>query len=222
MGAPKWPPNPQTFGAPRHSRVAPLNPQTFGAPRHSRVAPLNPQRSERPGEAGALLYRAWGPRNGPQTPNVRSAPAKPCRSSTQSPNARRPGGPVTRLVFRRDYNAGAVAAPVSAADFYERRRVPVLDSFLAYVEVGVGAPIVFLHGNPTSSYLWRNIIPPLQGVGRCLAPDLIGMGRSGKAPGGQYRFADHARYLDAWFEALALRDVTLVVHDWGSALGFDW
>ena len=129
---------------------------------------------------------------------------------------------MTRLVFRRDYNAGAVAAPVSAADFYERRRVPVLDSFLAYVEVGVGAPIVFLHGNPTSSYLWRNIIPPLQGVGRCLAPDLIGMGRSGKAPGGRYRFADHARYLDAWFEALALRDVTLVVHDWGSALGFDW
>ena len=129
---------------------------------------------------------------------------------------------MTRLVFRSDYNAGAVAAPVSAADFYERRRVPVLDSFLAYVEVGVGAPIVFLHGNPTSSYLWRNITPPLQGVGRCLAPDLIGMGRSGKAPGGRYRFADHARYLDAWFDALALRDVTLVVHDWGSALGFDW
>src|SRR5207248_1773521 len=84
---------------------------------------------------------SWGPRTGPQTPNVRSAPAKPCRSSTQPPNARRPGGPVRRLVFRRDYNAGAVAAPVSAADFYERRRVPVLDSFLAYVEVGVGAPI---------------------------------------------------------------------------------
>jgi haloalkane dehalogenase len=129
---------------------------------------------------------------------------------------------VTLLDFRRDYNAGAVAAPVSAADFYERRREPVLDSFLAYVEVGVGAPIVFVHGNPTSSYLWRNIIPPLQGVGRCLAPDLVGMGRSGKAAGGRYRLADHARYLDAWFEALALRDVTLVVHDWGSALGFDW
>ena len=112
--------------------------------------------------------------------------------------------------------------PVSAADFYERRRVPVLDSFMAYVEVGVGAPIVFLHGNPTSSYLWRNVIPLLQGSGRCLAPDLIGMGRSGKASGGAYRFADHARYLDAWFEALALRDVTLVMHDWGSALGFHW
>ena len=115
-----------------------------------------------------------------------------------------------------------MADPVSAADFYERRRVPVLDSFMAYVEVGVGAPIVFLHGNPTSSYLWRNVIPLLQGSGRCLAPDLIGMGRSGKASGGVYRFADHARYLDAWFEALALRDVTLVMHDWGSALGFHW
>ena len=115
-----------------------------------------------------------------------------------------------------------MADPISAADFYERRRVPVLDSFMAYVEVGVGAPIVLLHGNPTSAYLWRNVIPHLSGVGRCLAPDLIGMGRSGKAPGGSYRFTDHARYLDAWFEALALRDVTLVMHAWGSALGFHW
>ena len=115
-----------------------------------------------------------------------------------------------------------MADPVSAADFYERRRVPVLDSFMAYVEVGVGAPIVLLHGNPTSSYLWRNVIPHLSGSGRCLAPDLIGMGRSGKAQNGSYRFVDHARYLDAWFEVLALRDVTLVMHDWGSALGFHW
>jgi haloalkane dehalogenase len=125
-------------------------------------------------------------------------------------------------VCRPDYNDGGVADPVSAADFYERRRVPVLDSFMAYVEVGIGAPIVFLHGNPTSSYLWRNVIPHLSSSGRCLAPDLIGMGRSGKVPGGSYRFVDHARYLDAWFEALAVRDVTLVVHDWGSALGFHW
>jgi haloalkane dehalogenase len=113
-------------------------------------------------------------------------------------------------------------AGVSAADWYERRRLQVLDSHIAYVEVGVGDPIVFLHGNPTSSYLWRNVIPQLDGRGRCLAPDLIGMGRSGRAPAGQYRLADHARYLDAWFEALDLRRVTLVVHDWGSALGFHW
>ena len=110
---------------------------------------------------------------------------------------------------------------ISAADWYERRRLRVLDSHIAYVEVGVGDPIVFLHGNPTSSYLWRNVIARLDGAGRCLAPDLIGMGRSGKAPG-SYRLADHVRYLDAWFDALDLRRVTLVVHDWGSALGFHW
>lgn len=103
-----------------------------------------------------------------------------------------------------------------------RRRVKVLDSKMAYVDTGRGDPILFLHGNPTSSYLWRDVIPHVEGLGRCLAPDLIGMGDSGKAPGGSYRLVDHARYLDAWFEALALRRVTLVVHDWGSALGFHW
>jgi haloalkane dehalogenase len=112
---------------------------------------------------------------------------------------------------------------VSAADPHERRRVKALDSEMAYVDVGRGEPIVFLHGNPTSSYLWRNVIPHVTGLGRCLAPDLIGMGASGPAAGGAYRFVDHARYLDAWFDALGLdRQVTLVVHDWGSALGFHW
>jgi haloalkane dehalogenase len=99
--------------------------------------------------------------------------------------------------------------------------VRVLDSTIAYGESGSGDPIVFLHGNPTSSYLWRNVVPRLESEGRCLAPDLIGMGRSGK-PAIDYGFADHARYLDAWFDALDLRRVTLVIHDWGSALGFDW
>jgi haloalkane dehalogenase len=113
-------------------------------------------------------------------------------------------------------------AGISSADWYERRRLAVLDSHMTYVQVGVGDPIVFLHGNPTSSYLWRNVIPHLAGRGRCLAPDLIGMGRSGKAPSGSYRLTDHVRYLDAWFEALDLSRVTLVVHDWGSALGFHW
>ena len=111
----------------------------------------------------------------------------------------------------------------SAADPYPRRRVQVLDTDMAYVDTGPGDPVVFLHGNPTSSYLWRNVIPHVEGGARCLAPDLIGMGDSGKAPAGSYRFADHARYLDAWFEALDLtRNVILVVHDWGSALGFHW
>ncbi len=112
---------------------------------------------------------------------------------------------------------------ISAADPYVRRRVCVLDTEMVYVDVGAGDPVVFLHGNPTSSYLWRNVIPHAQGVGRCLAPDLIGMGASGKTPGGSYRFVDHARYLDVWFEALGLaQNVTLVGHDWGSALAFHW
>jgi haloalkane dehalogenase len=103
------------------------------------------------------------------------------------------------------------------------QRIAVLDSEMAYVDQGQGAPMVFLHGNPTSSYLWRNVIPAVTPVGRCLAPDLVGMGRSGPAPGGAYRLVDHARYLDGWFEAMGLdREVTLVVHDWGSALGFWW
>jgi haloalkane dehalogenase len=112
---------------------------------------------------------------------------------------------------------------MSAADPHPRRRAPVLDTEMAYVDTGRGEPVVFLHGNPTSSYLWRNVIPHVAGEARCLAPDLVGMGDSGKAPGGSYRFADHARYLDAWFDRLGLdRSVTLVMHDWGSALGFHW
>ena len=113
--------------------------------------------------------------------------------------------------------------PPAAADPHPRRRVRVLDTELAFVDTGAGDPVVFLHGNPTSSYLWRNVIPHVVPVARCLAPDLVGMGESGKAPAGAYPFVDHARYLDAWFDALGLaRNVTLVVHDWGSALGFHW
>jgi haloalkane dehalogenase len=113
--------------------------------------------------------------------------------------------------------------PISPADPYPRQRITAAGTQIAYIDIGSGEPIVFLHGNPTSSYLWRNVIPHLTALARCLAPDLVGMGQSGKAPDGAYRFVDHARYLDAWFAALGLtHDVTLVVHDWGSALGFDW
>ncbi|WP_433253973.1 haloalkane dehalogenase [Streptosporangium sp. CA-135522] len=112
---------------------------------------------------------------------------------------------------------------ISAADTHTRERTRVLDTEMSHVEVGSGDPIVFLHGNPTSSYLWRNIIPSVSDLGRCLAPDLVGMGRSGSAPDGGYRFDDQVRYLDAWFDALGLTEnVTLVLHDWGSALGFHW
>lgn len=112
---------------------------------------------------------------------------------------------------------------ILATDPYERRRVAVIDSEMAYVDTGADDPMVFLHGNPTSSYLWRNVIPHVEGLARCLAPDLLGMGESGKSPSGSYRFVDHARYLDAWFDALGLTtNVTLVGHDWGSALAFYW
>ena len=112
---------------------------------------------------------------------------------------------------------------IPAADPHPRKRARVLDTEMAYVDTGTGKPVVFLHGNPTSSYLWRNVIPHVASTHRCLAPDLVGMGDSGKAPAGSYRFADHARYLDGWLDAMGLaRDVTFVLHDWGSVLGFHW
>jgi haloalkane dehalogenase len=112
---------------------------------------------------------------------------------------------------------------ISPSDTYPRRRVDAAGTEMHYVDTGSGEPVVLLHGNPTSSYLWRNIIPYLEDRHRCLAPDLAGMGASGPAPGGGLRFTDHVRYLDAWFDAvLPGASVTLVLHDWGSALGFHW
>ncbi len=108
----------------------------------------------------------------------------------------------------------------------DKKRIDVLGRKMAYAEMGKGAPIVFLHGNPTSSYLWRNIMPHLAKQGRCLAPDLIGMGDSEKLPHsgpGVYNFVEHRHYLDGLLGALGVeKDVTFVLHDWGSALGFDW
>jgi haloalkane dehalogenase len=108
----------------------------------------------------------------------------------------------------------------------DKKRADVLGTTMAYVEVGEGAPIVLLHGNPTSSYLWRDVLPHLEPLGRCIAPDLVGMGDSDPLPDSRhlrYSFAEHRRHLDALLDQLgATRDVTLVVHDWGSGLGFDW
>ncbi|MCP4306543.1 MAG: haloalkane dehalogenase [bacterium] len=108
----------------------------------------------------------------------------------------------------------------------KKQLATVLGKKMAYVEVGSGDPILFLHGNPTSSYLWRNIIPHLTEVGRCIAPDLIGMGDSEPVDNSgpdSYRFVEHRRYLDALIDQLDLGDrVTFVIHDWGSGLGFDW
>jgi haloalkane dehalogenase len=115
---------------------------------------------------------------------------------------------------------------ISAAFPYQKQRRQVLGREMAYVEVGQGDPIVLLHGNPTSSYLWRNILAYVQPLGRCIAPDLIGMGDSDKLPTSgpdSYRFVEHRRFLDGLLEALDVRaKVTFIIHDWGSALGFDW
>jgi haloalkane dehalogenase len=103
-------------------------------------------------------------------------------------------------------------------------RLALLGTEIAYCDSGDhdAPPVVFLHGNPTSSYLWRNVIPEVEPVARCLAPDLVGMGESGRSVSAEYTFAEHLRHLDAWFDALGVRDAVLVGHDWGGALAFDW
>jgi haloalkane dehalogenase len=115
---------------------------------------------------------------------------------------------------------------ISAERKYTKKKTEVLGKQMAYIDEGAGDPIVFLHGNPTSSYLWRNVMPHLEGQGRLIAPDLIGMGDSDKLDDSgpdSYRFVEHAKYLDALFEKLGLdSNVTLVIHDWGSGLGFHW
>lgn len=114
----------------------------------------------------------------------------------------------------------------SATQPYSKQSTQVLGSTMRYIDVGHGDPIVFLHGNPTSSYLWRNVIPHVEKLGRCIAPDLIGMGNSDKLPNSDassYGFLEHSQYLDALLEQLELGDnIMLVLHDWGSGLGFHW
>jgi haloalkane dehalogenase len=104
---------------------------------------------------------------------------------------------------------------------FKSNYVEVNGSKMHYVDEGSGDPILFLHGNPTSSYLWRNIIPYLTAHGRCIAPDLIGMGKSDK-PRLAYRFSDHYKYVKGFIEKLELEKITLVIHDWGSGLGFHY
>jgi haloalkane dehalogenase len=124
------------------------------------------------------------------------------------------------------FQKGTENIMISAAFPYQKNRKPVLGLEMAYVDEGQGDPIVFLHGNPTFSYVWRNILPYVQGFGRIIAPDLIGMGDSQKLPDsgpGSYTFVEQRRYLDALLEALDVRErVTFVGHDWGATLAFDW
>jgi haloalkane dehalogenase len=113
------------------------------------------------------------------------------------------------------------AQEISASFPFESRYVEVLGSRMHYVDEGTGDPVLFLHGQPTSSYLWRNIIPHVAPVARCVAPDLIGMGKSDKLDI-EYRFFDHLRYVEGFIAEMGLTNVTLVIHDWGSALGFQY
>lgn len=109
---------------------------------------------------------------------------------------------------------------------YDKKKIEILGRNMAYIDTGEGDPIVFLHGNPTSSYLWRNVISHLESLGRCVAPDLIGMGDSDKLESSgpeSYTFREHREYLDELLDRLSIdRNVVLVIHDWGSGLGFDW
>ena len=104
---------------------------------------------------------------------------------------------------------------------FESNFIDVKGSRMHYIDIGEGDPVLFLHGNPTSSYLWRNIIPYLSKDARCIAPDLIGMGKSDK-PNIDYRFFTHYAYLEEFIEKMDLKNITLVIHDWGSGLGFNY
>lgn len=112
-------------------------------------------------------------------------------------------------------------AQISSEFLFKSNYIEVNGSKIHYIEEGEGDPILFLHGNPTSSYLWRNIIPYLKDKGICIAPDLIGMGKSDK-PDIDYSFFDHVKYIEGFIEKMNLQNITLVVHDWGSALGFHY
>jgi haloalkane dehalogenase len=141
------------------------------------------------------------------------------RNANTNANRRNPSDAVTAAAGA---SPGSDAEELSAEFPFESRFLEVLGSKIHYVEEGQGDPILFIHGNPTSSYLWRNIIPHVSEQGRAIALDLIGMGKSDK-PDIPYRYDDHYRYLCAFIDALDLGDnITLVTHDWGSALGFRW
>ena len=128
--------------------------------------------------------------------------------------------PTTYL--NQEWGRAMVTSQEISANFpFKSNYVEVHGSKMHYVDEGSGDPVLFLHGNPTSSYLWRNIIPYLSSQGRCIAPDLIGMGKSDK-PDLEYRFFDHVKYVEGFIEILGLKNITLVIHDWGSALGFHY
>jgi haloalkane dehalogenase len=187
----------QAFDRSFRAGSAPVSP--FPGSTHQEPQPLSgmpPQWAQPDDAAASRPEEGWGP-----MPKARSSPAPP---------------PVSPAPVQFP------SEPDISPEFpYEPHYVNVLGSQMHYIEQGTGDPILLLHGNPTWSYLWRNIIPHLSHLGRCIAPDLIGYGRSGK-PEIEYRWFDHAKYLEKFIEALDLKDITLVLHDHGSGLGFHY
>src|SRR5262249_687731 len=127
----------------------------------------------------------------------------------------RRGGRISRLTTHAEVYPMSEET-VSSTDPHPRHRLELMGTWMSYADAGAGDPMLFPHGNPTSSYLWRNVIPHLKPLARCIAPDLIGMGASGASATHSYRFADHSRHLDALLERiLPSGPLALVVHDWG-------
>lgn len=140
-----------------------------------------------------------------------------CASGTASPEASTDNR--AKQPDEGQYNLPRPA--ISAAFPYKSRYLDVMGSRMHYVSEGQGESVVFIHGNPTSAYLWRNIIPFVSATHQAIALDLIGMGKSGK-PDIDYNFADHFRYVEAFIKQLHLKNITFVVHDWGAAIGFEY
>src|ERR1043166_5485445 len=164
-------------------------------------------------------------------PAYRCAESLACTWSAQNSQSRAqptlaPALKVGELIGRGVGPSRSAQMPISAKPFAQKKFATVLGRRMAYLDAGEGDAIVFQHGNPTSSYLWRNVMPHCVGLGRLIACDLVGMGDSDKLPDSgpaRYRYAEQRDYLFALWDHLALGDrIVFVIHDWGSALGFDW
>jgi haloalkane dehalogenase len=173
--------------------------QPAGKPSMAGGQPISTQPQRPPG---------WGPMPYPVPTRDPAQNGTPVGSPTPAPTA----APATP----------SMAEPNISPDYpYADHFVDVLGSRMHYIEQGSGDTILLLHGNPSWSYIWRNIIPHLSSLGRCIAPDLIGYGRSGK-PDIEYMWSDHVRYLEGFIDAMNLRNITLVLHDQGSSVGFNY
>ncbi|HEY7490301.1 MAG TPA: haloalkane dehalogenase [Candidatus Tectomicrobia bacterium] len=214
-----------TFGAFTGQMLTP-NSQTRRGPDGLQQSASAAQQSRQRGANAAWPAPAQGtpappnlgqPASPPGSQSAQAGPPQAARATTgwgPMPGAGPTPGPAP--------GGQSIAEPDISPDFpYEPHYVEVCGSRMHYIEQGTGDPILLLHGNPTWSYLWRNVLPHLRSLGRCIAPDLIGFGRSAK-PDISYHWFDHVRYLEKFIDTLGLRNITLVLHDQGSGLGFHY